>query len=106
MGTIIHSTPTSRLYVLLNPLTPSNSLKRSPQHIFVEVRVPGSGLRTLVHVLLIGHSWISYLEDNYNPSVHNPSNHEFMFKRIMFSKFEDIPIALERELRPNTTHIL
>ncbi|RXG59693.1 hypothetical protein Avbf_18943 [Armadillidium vulgare] len=25
-------------------------LKRSPQHIFVEVRVPGSGLRTLVHV--------------------------------------------------------
>ncbi|KAL7632096.1 UNVERIFIED_CONTAM: hypothetical protein RMT77_017586 [Armadillidium vulgare] len=24
----------------------------------------------------------------------------------MFSKFEDIPIALERELRPNTTHIL
>ncbi|RXG69950.1 hypothetical protein Avbf_00142, partial [Armadillidium vulgare] len=29
------------------------SLKRSPQHIFVEVRVPGSGLRTLVHACTI-----------------------------------------------------
>ncbi|KAB7503019.1 Longitudinals lacking protein-like [Armadillidium nasatum] len=57
-------------------------------------------------VLLIGHSWISYLEDNYNPYVHNPGNHEVKFKRIMFSKFEDIPTALERELRPSTTHVI
>ncbi|RXG69878.1 hypothetical protein Avbf_03237 [Armadillidium vulgare] len=57
-------------------------------------------------ILFIGHSWISYLENNFNKDRHNPNNNDIKFKRIRLSRFEDLPSELERELRPDITHVM
>ncbi|RXG54091.1 hypothetical protein Avbf_16317, partial [Armadillidium vulgare] len=47
---VTESLPSTSVICTLESIDSIKPLKRSPQHIFVEVRVPGSGLRTLVHV--------------------------------------------------------
>ncbi|RXG55504.1 hypothetical protein Avbf_15086 [Armadillidium vulgare] len=37
-------------------------------------------------ILFIGHSWISYLENNFNKDRHNPNNNDIKFKRIRLSR--------------------
>ncbi|RXG56829.1 hypothetical protein Avbf_15841 [Armadillidium vulgare] len=85
-GTLTHSTPTQ-----------VNSKKKNV-HWAPSVEIEG--------ILFIGHSWISYLENNFNKDRHNPNNDDIKFKRICLSKFEDLPSELERELRPDTTHVM